>query len=246
MEEINNMTDSSENKPNEVPPLPSSFSLISTLGVVAMLSGFLVVLIYEFTKPIIAENQRLATERAIFKVLPNANSRLTFVISDGKIEPADDKTRGELIYAGYNKDNQFVGMALNAAAQGYQGIVQLLYGYNPDTGCITGYDVLKSTETPGFGTKITSDEAFLANFNCLDAKINPEQTGLINVIKTVRHGTKKNPWEIDAISGSTITSNAVGRMFNQSGQKLHPVIARNLTRLKTAKTPERGDHGQLN
>ncbi|MCK5188707.1 MAG: hypothetical protein KAR12_01480, partial [Methylococcales bacterium] len=166
-----------ENNPNEVPPLPSSFSLISTLGVVAMLSGFLVVLVYEYTKPIIAENQRIATERAIFKVLPNATSRLTFVINEGKITLADDKTSGELIYAGYDANNQFVGMALNAAEQGYQDIVKLLYGYQPETGCITGYDVLKSTETPGFGTKITSDEAFLANFNCLDAKVNPEQSG---------------------------------------------------------------------
>ena len=231
-----------EKNPNEVPPLPSSFSLISTLGVVAMLSGFLVVLVYEYTKPIIAENQRIATERAIFKVLPNATSRLTFVIIEGEIKQVDDKTKGELIYAGYDANKQFVGMALNAAEQGYQDIVKLLYGYHPETGCITGYDVLKSTETPGFGTKITSDEAFLAIFNCLDAKVNPEQSGLINVIKTVRHGTKQNPWEIDAISGSTITSNAVGRMFNQSGQLLHPIIAKNLTLLKTAKQTKRSEH----
>ncbi len=238
------MTDSPENKPNDVPPLPSSFSLISTLGVVAMVSGFLVVLVYEYTKPIIAENQRIATERAIFKVLPKASSRLTFIIKQGVIELADDKTKGELIYAGYDKQNNLVGMALNAAEQGYQDIVKLLYGYIPSTGCITGYDVLKSTETPGFGTKITTDKAFLANFDCLDAKVNQEQSGLINAIKTVRHGTKKNPWEIDAISGSTITSNAVGRMFNKSGDKLHPVIAKNLAFLKSAKQSERGNHGQ--
>jgi electron transport complex protein RnfG len=137
-------------------------------------------------------------------------------------------------------------MALNAAEQGYQDIVKLLYGYNPETGCITGYDVLKSTETPGFGTKITSDEEFLANFNCLDAKVNQERTALINVIKTVRHGTKQNPWEIDAISGSTITSNAVGRMFNKSGQKYHSLIANNLDLLKSAKQLEGGKRGQSN
>ncbi len=239
------MNNSSENKPDEIPPLPSSFSLIATLGVVAMISGFLVVLVYEYTKPIIAENQRLATERAIFKVLPKASSRLTFSIKDGIIELADDKTKGKLIYAGYDKQDNFVGMALNAAEQGYQDIVKLLYAYHPETGCITGYDVLKSTETPGFGTKITTDEAFLANFDCLDAIVNQEQNGLINVIRTVRHGTKKNPWEIDAISGSTITSNAVGRMFNKSGQKLHPVISKNLAFLKSAKQSDRGNHGQF-
>ncbi|NOQ77463.1 MAG: FMN-binding protein [Methylococcaceae bacterium] len=219
---------------NKIPEMPSSAKLISTLAVVAMISGLLVVLVYEFTKPIIAENQRLATERAIFKVLPKAASRLTFVVDNDKLTLADDKTVGELIYAGYDKNNQLAGIALNAAAQGYQDTVRLLYGYQPNSGCITGFDVLKSTETPGFGTKITTDPDFLANFECLEAKINDQQSALAQAITTVRHGTKQNAWEIDAISGSTITSNAIGRMLNQSGQALHPVIAKNLSLLEAA------------
>lgn len=238
------MSEMPENKQNNVPPLPSSFSLIYTLGVVAMLSGFLVVLVYEYTKPIIAENQRIATEKAIFKVLPKATSRLTFVIDKEKIKPADDNTIGELFYAGYDDKDQLVGIALNAADQGYQDIIKLLYGYIPESGCIIGFDVLKSTETPGFGTKITTDTGFLANFDCLSAKVNQEQTGLLHVIKTMRHGTKQNSWEIDAISGSTITSNAIGKMLNQSGQKLHPIIEKNLVLLKTAKKLKKeSDHG---
>lgn len=217
---------------NQVPELPSSIRLITTLATVAMISGLLVVLVYEFTKPIIAENQRLATERAIFKVLPSAKTRLTFVVKQDKLALADDKTVGELVYAGYDNKHNLVGIALNAAAQGYQDTIKLLYGYNPDKGCITGFDVLKSTETPGFGTKITTDIDFLANFKCLDAKVNTTQSGLANKIKTVRHGTKQQGWEIDAISGSTITSNAIGRMLNESGQALHPVIARNLELLQ--------------
>ncbi len=222
-------------KPHQaVPGLPSSASLIVTLAVVAMLSGLLVVLVYEYTKPIIAENQRIATERAIFKVLPKADKRLTFQVKGERLLLSHDKAEGKLIYAGYGKDNQLVGTALPAAAQGYQDTVKILYGYNPYTGCITGFDVLKSTETPGFGTQITSNEDFLANFNCLDGKVNAAQTALIHVIKTVRHGSKHHPWEIDAISGSTITSNAVGRMLNKSGQSLHPVIAKNLSLLEQA------------
>jgi len=216
----------------QVPALPSSSKLITTLGLVAMISGLLVVLVYEYTKPIIAENQRLATERAIFKVLPKATSRLTFKVSDTKLILSDDKAEGTLIYAGYDDNQQLVGIALNAAAQGYQDVIKLLYGFQPATGCITGFDVLKSTETPGFGTKITTDTAFLANFECLEAKVNIAQSGLEHPIKTVRYGTKTQAWEIDAISGSTITSNAIGRMLNQSGQKLHPIIINNLAILE--------------
>ena len=220
---------------NQVPELPSSTKLITTLATVAMISGLLVVLVYEFTKPIIAENQRLATERAIFKVLPQAKSRLTFVVKQNKLVLANDKTAGELVYAGYDKHNQLVGVAINAAAQGYQDIVKILYGYNPDSNCIIGFDVLKSTETPGFGTKITTDEDFLANFKCLDAQLNVTQSALANAITTVRHGTKKHDWQVDAISGSTITSNAIGRMLNKSAQAVLPVVDRNLDILKQRK-----------
>ena len=220
---------------NQVPELPSSTKLIITLATVAMISGLLVVLVYEFTKPIIAENQRMATERAIFKVLPQAKSRLTFVVKQNKLVLASDKTVGELVYAGYDKHNQLVGVAINAAAQGYQDIVKILYGYKPDSSCIIGFDVLKSTETPGFGTKITTDKEFLANFKCLDTELNVAQSGLANAIKTVRHGTKKHAWQIDAISGSTITSNAIGRMLNKSAQKLLPVVVKNLDLLKQGK-----------
>ncbi len=223
-------------EPQSVPELPSSISLIVTLATVAMLSGLLVVIVYEFTKPIIAENQRIATERAIFKVLPEAKSRITFQFKEGRLVQSHDKAGGELVFAGYDSGKKLVGIALNAAAQGYQDTVKLLYGYNPFNGCITGFDVLKSTETPGFGTQISSNEDFLANFECLDASVNEERNGLINTIKTVRHGTKQQAWEIDAISGSTITSNAVGRMLNNSGQTLHPVIARNLGLLRQAAT----------
>ncbi|WP_428355611.1 FMN-binding protein [Methyloprofundus sp.] len=220
---------------NQVPEFPSSTKLITTLASVAMISGLLVVLVYEFTKPIIAENQRLATERAIFKVLPKAKSRLTFVVNQNKLVLADDKTIGNLVYAGYDKQNQLVGVAINAAGQGYQDIVKILYGYNPNSACIIGFDVLKSTETPGFGTKITTDEDFLANFKCLDAQLNVTQSALANAITSVRHGTKKHDWQIDAISGSTITSNAIGRMLNKSAQAVLPVVTQNLDMLKQGK-----------
>ncbi len=225
-----------------VAELPSSTSLIITLSVVALISGLLVVLVYEYTKPIIAENQRIITERAIFKVLPNAVSRLTFRVKDKDLILSEDKTQGEPVYAGYDNSKNLVGLALPAASQGYQDTVRILYGYNPFTGCITGFEVLKSTETPGFGTKISSDPGFLANFNCLNGHVNDDLTALIHAIKTVRHGHKQHSWEIDAISGSTITSNAVGRMLNQTAQKLHPVIARHLKLLQQAgkNIPERG------
>jgi electron transport complex protein RnfG len=220
-----------------IPELPSSLSLIQKLGAVALISGLLVAAVFEYTKPMIAENQRIALEGALSNVLPaGVRSRLTFRVQDGRLTPVPDDTPndGSLIYAGYDKDHKLAGIALTAAAQGYQDTVKLLYAYDPYSGCIKDFVVLKSTETPGFGDKIATDESFLKNFECLDARVNEEQSALAHAIRTVRHGTKKSPWEIDAIAGATITSNAVGRMLDNSGQRIHPAIAQNLNLLENA------------
>jgi Na+-translocating ferredoxin:NAD+ oxidoreductase subunit G len=50
----------------------------------------------------------------------------------------------------------------------------------------------------------------------------------------VKNGTKKNAWEIDAISGATISSKAFGTAANAAAQGAVPAIQRDLSEL-TAK-----------
>ena len=50
-------------------------------------------------------------------------------------------------------------------------------------------------------------------------------------IKTVKHGSKKNPWEIDAISGATISSRAVGRCSEQRAGR-HAVVEKICERIE--------------
>lgn len=199
--------------------------MIATLGIIAMLSGFLVVLVFETTRPYIEANQREAIERAIFQVVPGASSKKEFVLTDTGVEPASNGAKGIPIYAAYDGEGMLAGIATEAAAPGYADVIRILYGYSPDCACITGISILQSKETPGLGDKIGTDPAFLANFEALDAKLNSEKTGLANAIVTVKHGTKSQPWEIDAISGATVSSKAIGRMLNESTQTLLPRLA---------------------
>jgi len=87
-------------------------------------------------------------------------------------------------------------------------------------------------ETPGLGDKIAFDPDFLQNFVALDARLNTNRDALENAIVTVKHGTKTAAWQIDAISGATISANAIGKMINQSGQKMIPLINQHLDQLK--------------
>jgi len=87
-------------------------------------------------------------------------------------------------------------------------------------------------ETPGLGDKIARDPTFLANFKALDAQLNDAGDGLRHAIVTVKHGTKAQAWQIDAISGATISSKAVGRMLNDSAQRLLPRLLPHVQSLK--------------
>jgi electron transport complex protein RnfG len=209
-------------------PVTPGFAMLRTLGGIATLSGLLVVLVYQWTLPAIEENQRVATEQAVLQVVPGAVSQRDFRLGPDGAVPADQGGAGELIYAAYDEGGGLKGIALQAAATGYQDVIRLLYGYDPGCECIRGIKVLKMTETPGLGDKIITDKEFLKNFEALDAEVNPSGDGLRNPIVTVKHGSKRSPWEIDAISGATISSKAVGRALNESAQRMAGLVKRHL------------------
>jgi len=139
---------------------------------------------------------------------------------------------GPRLFAGYDEKGTLIGIALEGSGQGYADAVRILYGYSPACACINGFTVVSSRETPGFGDKLKSDAAFLANFTALDARLDSEQKNLANPIVTVKHGTKRQPWQIDAISGATVSSRAVGRAINDSASRVLPVLAKHLEQLK--------------
>ncbi|MCU7797714.1 MAG: FMN-binding protein [Candidatus Thiodiazotropha sp. (ex Myrtea spinifera)] len=227
-------------------PATPAGPMIRTLMGIAMLSGFLVVLTYQLTKPIIEENQRRAIEAAVFQVIPGAVARKDFVVNETGVVAvtAENPAEGIPIYAGYDQAGQLKGIAAKAAAQGYADIIYLLYGYEPECQCIRGIKVLKLAETPGLGDKIITDANFVANFDALDASLNDTGSDLANDIVTVKHGTKQNPWEIDAISGATISAKAVGKALNLSAKALLPKLAPQVEKLREdppRQPPEQGE-----
>jgi electron transport complex protein RnfG len=202
--------------------------MLRTLGGIAAISGLLVVLVYQLTAPIIAENQRVRTERAVFQVIPGAVAKRDLVLTDQGLVPAGQGVQGETVFAAYDEAGRLLGVAFPGAAQGYADVIRFLFGYDPGCRCIVGMRVLKSTETPGLGDKIETDPAFLENLRALDARLDPEGTRLANDIETVKHGTKTEPWQIDAVSGATISSVATGRALNRAAQRLVPAVHRSL------------------
>jgi electron transport complex protein RnfG len=214
----------------------STFSLIRALGVVSAVCGLIIVGTYQVTLDAANANRRIATERAVFKVLPAAKSIEEYAaLPGGGIAPAGkgDGPAGALkFYAAYDGDGKLVGIAAEGAAKGYADTVRVMFGYKPDCQCIVGIGVVSMRETPGIGDKIYTDKSFLANFEALDVKLNADLSALANEVKVVKHGTKTQPWQIDAIAGATITSRAVGKGINDTSQHLLPKLIPNLEKLQ--------------
>jgi electron transport complex protein RnfG len=219
---------------------PPIWPLYRALVGVGLVCGLLIVSVFVLTGPVIARNEAAALQRAVFQVLPGAVAKASFTLGpDGNFRPAaDGDAPQKMVHAGYDAEGALVGVAIEAQGMGYQDIIRLLYGYAPQSQAIVGMEVLASKETPGLGDKIETEPHFVANFEALDTGLNEEGSALQNAIITVKEGEKSEPWQIDGITGATITSVAIGDILNNSANAWMPVFERDARDFVPAETAE--------
>ncbi len=196
---------------------------------VGIACALVIVMVYETTKPIIERQSGQLRRQAVEDVLPGSvDSRPFRLLENGEFEPFDGSGEGsrQLVFAAYDEDGELVGLAIAAEAMGYQDVIELIYGYSPAAQSITGIKVLKSRETPGLGDRIETDPQFLRNFDHLDVGLNSTGDSLANPIQFVKTGEKQAAWQIDGISGATISSAAVANMLADSTERWIPQIVR--------------------
>ena len=201
--------------------------MIKVLGTVSLLCGVLIVGTHISTLGRIRHNREIIMRESVEQLLPGIRKQVIY-----GIQPSGDLTilpgvegEGPRLFAGYNDSGALLGIVIETSDRGYADVISAMYAYSPATQMITGFKVVDMRETPGLGDKISSDAGFLENFKNLEAKV-------LHAITVVKHGTKKNPWEIDAISGATVSSRAVGRMLQKSVLAVVPVISKNLDRIE--------------
>lgn len=198
------------NTSNTTPQEPGSRRLIMSMAIAGFISGIIIITIYVLTFDTIKENKARELREAVFKVLPdvsfmqklhysNKDNKLVVVKSDGM----DD----DMIFAGYDKQGQFIGYAIQGKGPGFQDTIHVLYGYLATKRVLTGMEILDSRETPGLGDKIFKDMDFVGEFVNL---------AMTREIKAVKKGTKSSDNQIDAITGATISSKAVVRIINKA------------------------------
>ncbi len=224
------------NQPNltNLAPTPNNWHMVRALAGVGMLCSLLIVFTYQSTYSVIQKNKAEYLEQAIYKVLPGASNRTTFKLTDNnQFEILEREAQGEtVVYAGYNSKGEFIGIAIEAQGQGFQDVLKILYGYSPERQTIIGIAVLESKETPGLGDKIEKDQDFVNNFDALDLSLSGDGTTISNPIIPVKNGAKANPWEVECITGATISSKAIANMLRKNTNVMIPLIFINLERFK--------------
>jgi len=190
---------------------PGSARLVATLGLAGLLSGLIIVSVFEATRPTITAYQAKILRQAVFKVLPDTVHMQRLVYRDGRllVKETEDQDE-EALFGGYDAQGRLLGYAIPGAGPGFQDTIHLIYGYRPTARRVVGMEILESRETPGLGDKIYKDAVFVAGFRYL--AIDPQ-------IETVKRGTQAAVNQVNAITGATISSKAVVRIINQGNAR---------------------------
>ncbi|UCH85676.1 MAG: FMN-binding protein [Candidatus Latescibacterota bacterium] len=233
------MNAAASDKTTATAPMPptagsvSSSRMVATMGAIGVACGILIVLTFQLTLPRITSNKIAALEKAIFEVVPGAEKKTTFKLDGDTLVPLEGEDEAAVkYYACYGGDNRLVGVAMEASGQGFADIIKVLYGYSPGKEAVVGIKVLESKETPGLGDKIEKDPNFIANFDSLDVRLNAGGTEMANPIVLVKPGQKTDMYQIESITGATISSRAITNILSASTAVTVPVITQNLQALE--------------
>jgi len=173
------------------------------LIVASFFFGLLIAVTNAALSPRIEQNKINKRNRLVGVLLPEAKD---FILLDKEIEI--ESLRGEKekieVFRAMSEEGECVGWSFNAAGSGFADKIELVVAVDKDFEKLAGFNVLSSNETPGFGDQIKYDY-YRDQFAGAPAE----------ELKLVQSGDpKKIDAEIVAISGATVSSEAVVEIIN--------------------------------
>ncbi len=178
------------------------------LFAITIIAGFALGAVHAITLEPIEAAEEEAQQEAYRTVFPDAADFVelpTFDTADAQevlVENGYDDDLIEGCMQAVSSDGELIGYVINSTdPNSYGGNITLSLGIQLD-GTVNGYSITDISDTPGLGMK-SQDEDFSSQYA-------GKQVEAFEVTKT---GASIDE-EIDAISGATITSNAVTRAVN--------------------------------
>ncbi len=158
------------------------------LTIIGVVSGGALAIVFSYAEPLILENRKRAINKAVKAVVPGAS------------QIKSEKSGDILIYRGIDGGGRVIGYAFRTEFSGFQGKIAIMIGMDARLEEVTGLEVLENIETPGLGNKI-DEQSWRNGFAGL--------SGLSEMILVKNIAANKQQNEIEAITGATISSQAV-------------------------------------
>lgn len=179
------------------------------LCAITLVAGLLLGGVYEITKEPRAKQQEITKTNAYKEVIKDADS---FEDADfdskavNELLKTYDITEKAAVIDGcvkaLDKDGNIIGYIVSATSkEGYGGNISLSVGFDMN-GKVTGVSILSISETAGLGMEAKSD-SFLNQYKTEG-----------NALYIVNKSDSEEGINIDALSGATITTNAVTKAVN--------------------------------
>ena len=151
----------------------------------------------------IEQNKADKLNRLTLWLLPKAKH---FVPMDAQFEVGLGRGRSEkvTVYKAVGETQECVGWSFGAAGDGFSGRIELVVAVVANFGKLMGFEVLVSSETPGFGDRIKYD--YYRN------QFRGAPAGELKLVST--GSADKIDSEIVAITGATVSSEAVVNILN--------------------------------
>lgn len=191
-------------------------NMLLSLTLIALVASLALALVNRMTKGPIEEVNKKKTAEAVEKVLsipdPADASKMVKIYENYTVDTVEftDTIKGKpntftlTRYTATDAEGKMVGKAVESYSDaGFGGRLKAMVGFDAE-GNILGYDILESSETPGLGAK--ADQWFQRDGkgNVIGKNMNEKPLGV----------TKGGEGDVDAITGSTITSRAFCGLVN--------------------------------
>jgi len=165
--------------------------------------GLLIAITNAAWSPRIVQNEKDKLNNLMTSLISDANE-FKVAIRQAEIAGSRGKITRTDIYQALDDNGENVGFAFIAVGTGFADKIKLVIAVDGECERIFGFKVLFSNETPGFGSRITEDY-FGDQFR---------QAPAVQLELTKTGDAGKIDSRIVAISGATVSSEAVVRTFN--------------------------------
>jgi Na+-translocating ferredoxin:NAD+ oxidoreductase subunit G len=201
--------------------LGSVLRIQAVLVAIALVAGLAIATVHEWTRPMVMAQRGGQLGEAALSVMPGAAQyRIYSRDADGIPRLSGDEDRPEL-FIGLDARGRAVGAAIVGSGMGYVDTIELVFGLHSDLDRLTGMRVVAARETPGIGTVITDDLAWVDSFSQIQLPFDDQ--GHLQALR-VRANADFTAGEVDAISGATVSVFSVTRIINRSLAEWLPIL----------------------